>query len=765
MDPSTKRASKKHAFFEKGWTAPSVEDLFNNAELYAEKIPEHDRWNMFFTVFNCIGERPRDFKHQDILPFDIDGINVDKTEETVDCVVRTLGLERKKTGILFSGNGLQFFVRLNEPIEDEKYFQLKRAYYKILCQSLNAALTQEGLPGSADPSVFSPSRLMRLPYTLNRKPQRPERQAYLINREIEPFGFTLEKASGVPEVESTDQISPKALLRYPKPDTPTVLEQCDFLQHCKKNQTEISEPQWYAMMSVVGRLEGGKDLVHAYSEKHPLYSPAETDRKLQQALDTAGPRVCKNIENIWDGCQGCKHYNTELKSPILIQGENFIRTKSTGFYEVVEKDGVPRRTKPNYNDLLKHFEQIHPFYVAEGTGLIYTYNGKFWEEVGDIYIKSFAEIWFSPKPTESMRNEFCAKIRANKQRKKEWYENSIFRRINLQNGVFDIETNRLLPHSEEFAFTGILPYSYNANAKAPRFRKFMQEVTCGDEELEKVLLEFAGYCISGDSCWLHKALILSGSGSNGKSTFMTILKSVAGESLYSSLSLTALNDAAKRYLLLNKLFNLGEETHVSALAKSEVFKILVGGGEVDIKRLYQQPFIYKNIAKMMFACNKLPYSNDSTEGLYRRLVIVPFNAKFVEGKNEDKGIEQKILEELPGILNIFIENYLKLKDRKMLANSRAIADELASFKDSNDTMGSWFYNTVSTIDDIEAFVATDELWTSFENFCDFRSIKSFYTYTDFCKFLANQLVDKQARKSISGKKLRGYKGISLEQPF
>lgn len=767
IDQKTGKVKKKHAFFECEWQPESVAELFSNLDYYIERIPEHERWNLYFTVAHCLQKEARDCVQQDVIPLDVDNVELGKLDETIATVLESLHLDKEKTAVLCSGNGLQFFIQTTE--FDAKYIEHKRVLYKIMVQKVNRALVNKGLKGECDPVVWDIKRLMRLPGTMNRKPK-GDKRAYLIQSRLELQGFIFEKAIGLAVVEDTDQISLKALKSFPAPDTKTILKGCEFLKYAgsKENQPKIQEPEWYAMLSIVGHLEEGKKLAHEYSKWHPGYSQDATDEKLEQATTTAGPRTCKNINDLWGKCSTCA-YNGKVKSPILIQGKDFIRTKSTGFHDVIYIEGRKPQKKPNYNDLLRYFEQKNPYFVQNDTGLIYTFNGVYWEEYSPRQVKAFAEKYFDPKPTESMRSEFKAKVEVNNLRDKAWYDGSTIKKICLENGVYDLSTDELLPHSDKYFFTGCLPYKFDRLAKAPRFEKFMDEITCGSEELKRNLLEYAGYAISGDPCWVHKALIMQGEGSNGKSTFLDVLKALVGERLYSGLSISALEDPAKREMLVGKYFNIGEETNVHSLARSEVFKTAVGGGELDMKRLYMQPFMYRNKAKLIFACNRLPYTNDLSTGFFRRLLIVPFKATFMNG-TDNKMLKQELLNELPGILNILITSYKNLCDRKDFLVGEQMEAELTAYKNDNNYVWAWIKEKLEVTEREDDFVTTKELFEDFCGFCEERRVpQKAYSFKHFHKELdamaSNGRKIRPARKREGANQPRGFTGIKLHSDF
>ena len=89
--------------------------------------------------------------------------------------------------------------------------------------------------------------------------------------------------------------------------------QCSFLQHCDRNRTTLSEPEWYAMLSIVPREVGGIDLAHKLSEGYPGYNPIETEKKISHALNSSGPATCEHVKRLCDCGRDCG-----VKSPVAL---------------------------------------------------------------------------------------------------------------------------------------------------------------------------------------------------------------------------------------------------------------------------------------------------------------------------------------------------------------------------------------------------------------------------------------------------------------
>lgn len=722
FDKKEQRVKKKHEFYTKGWRASSVGELFTNIDQYINEIPEAERVNLYYTAANCFEKAGRKMDYQHVLPIDVDGINRERFEEYVPIICDSLQIQAEETGIVFTGNGLQFIIGLQEPITYDGYFDEHRVYYKALCDKLQDALKAAHLEGDVDTSVFSPARLLRLPNTLNSKPDKGEHKAFLMQATIKLVDFDLIERSGIPIVDPSQQISPLMLDHLPPPDTEGVLEGCDFLKHCKENAESIDEPSWYAMLSVIGRLEAGKEIAHEYSQPHPNYNPYETDRKLQQAIETAGPRTCENINSLWDGCASCPNWG-KCKSPVTLQSATYIQTKDTGFYNVsIDANGNIKKGKPNYDDLLMYWEKQNPYITMEESNITYIYASNYWVDISPKYIDSFAEEYFDPSPTNAMCSEFRGKMQRTNLRPSDWFE--VRDKLNFKNGVLDLETMELEPSNKDYGFKYSLPFDYDPDQKAPRFERFLDEVTLSDEALKQVLLEFMGYSLSGiDANVGQKALILSGDGSNGKSVFMDLLKYMAGEGNYSTLSMgKEITRLENRYQLDGKLFNISEETPTNAMIDNSIFKALVTGGEVQARKLYCDAYSMKNTAKIIMACNELPSTQDLSYGMLRRLLIAPFNATFTKHiEGFDPFIRDKLISEASGIYNLVIDALKTFKKNKGFSESITIDDEIETYRMKNDSILSFAESCL--IRDNQAMTSFAKMYLNYRMYCEAEGIK------------------------------------------
>lgn len=261
--------------------------------------------------------------------------------------------------------------------------------------------------------------------------------------------------------------------------------------------------------------------------------------------------------------------------------------------------------------------------------------------------------------------------------------------INLKNGLLDLTTFKLVPHSKEFASLVQLPFTYDPEAECPKFHRFLDQVFMGDKELKLLTQEIMGYCLS-PSTQAQKCFIFYSDGSSGKSVLCSILHRLAGgDANVSSVTLSNLNAKFTRAQLYGKVVNISTENETSNF-NSEALKAITSGDPIQIENKYEKPFTAKLTAKLVFAMNTLPTPSDNTFALFRRLCIVPFLAKFVdnprEGTNEFKrnpNMEEELTGELSGILTWCIEGL-----KRLVANgyqfTRSIEAEKAMLEYSKD---------------------------------------------------------------------------------
>lgn len=199
--------------------------------------------------------------------------------------------------------------------------------------------------------------------------------------------------------------------------------------------------------------------------------------------------------------------------------------------------------------------------------------------------------------------------------------------IAFSNGLFNIRDGSFTDFTPEIVITNKIPWPYNPAAYSDLLDHTLDRLACNDPEVRALLEEMVGYCLYRRN-ELGKAFILIGDKSNGKSTFLHVVKNMLGDRNIASLDLKELGARFKTAELFGKLANIGDDIGDEFIANASVFKKLVTGDRVNVERKGQDPFEFNNYAKFLFSANNIPRMKDKTGAVQRRLVIVPFDAKF-----------------------------------------------------------------------------------------------------------------------------------------
>ena len=193
------------------------------------------------------------------------------------------------------------------------------------------------------------------------------------------------------------------------------------------------------------------------------------------------------------------------------------------------------------------------------------------------------------------------------------------------NGLLDIRTRKISPYTSDIFLSNKINAEFKEDVYDESVDKMLNKISCNSKEIRMLLEEMIGYCLIPTSKF-QKAFILFGDGSNGKSSFLDMVIALLGENNVSSLSLKELNHNFKLSEITSKMANIGDDISDEYLTDSSIFKKLVTGEEITVDKKNEQPYKIRNVAKMIFAANNLPATYDKSNGMMRRLAIIPFNA-------------------------------------------------------------------------------------------------------------------------------------------
>jgi putative DNA primase/helicase len=237
--------------------------------------------------------------------------------------------------------------------------------------------------------------------------------------------------------------------------------------------------------------------------------------------------------------------------------------------------------------------------------------------------------------------------------------------LTLQNGLYDMEGEVLIPHTPDIFTTNLMEYEYDPAAKCTRFIQYLDEVFQGNTDTINFVQQAVGYIF-------HKKIpeasmfFLIGEGGNGKSVFIDVLSYLFGDHNTANLALNNFSNPVYIPELFGKMLNVSAETPQQKQRNTSVIKGVVSGDFVTGKSLYTNPFKFKPYAKHFLSMNEDPEIDDTSDGMWRRVFPIEFLRKF-EGDKKDTTLTDKLKKELPGIFNWALKGYriLKKKDFKL----------------------------------------------------------------------------------------------------
>lgn len=201
--------------------------------------------------------------------------------------------------------------------------------------------------------------------------------------------------------------------------------------------------------------------------------------------------------------------------------------------------------------------------------------------------------------------------------------------LNLPNGLLDWQEGKLYPHNAHVISTARIPIEWDEDAECPAIEQFFREVFPGDAI--ELAYEILGYMLYNDNP-LHKAILLHGTGRNGKGTFIRLARMLVGHNNISAVTPQALDSSQfSSAQLYGKLANLVGDVDPRIFKSTEQFKQLTGGDYMMAQHKHKDPFVFRCRALMVAAFNSLPRTADTTEGFFSRWVVVPFTAFFPAG--------------------------------------------------------------------------------------------------------------------------------------
>lgn len=328
--------------------------------------------------------------------------------------------------------------------------------------------------------------------------------------------------------------------------------------------------------------------------------------------------------------------------------------------------------------------------------------------------------------------------------------------IAFRNGIYDISEDKFFQFSPEYVITNKIDWDYNPQAYFALTDEVLNNIACNDEEIRALLEELIGYCMYRRN-ELGKAFILTGSGSNGKSTYLNLIKTMLGKKNISVLDLKKLNDRFSTVMLFGKLANIGDDISDEFITDAAEFKKIVTGETIDAEQKGQPKFDFEPYVKLVFSANTIPRigKGRDSSAVLRRLVIVPFNAKFTSDNPNFKpfiGDSLQGQESIEYLIKLGIAGLKRVLQNRQFTTSVKIENELNEYEETNNPIIGFFKECEAEDINIEN-EPTNQVYTKYKEFCIRNSLQELSS-GEFSKQVKKYFNFVIIDKKIQGKKCR-----------
>lgn len=449
-----------------------------------------------------------------------------------------------------------------------------------------------------------------------------------------------------------------------------------------------------------------------------------------------------------------------------------IENKSDGFAGKLAGFFSPSdKTSKIVFDLAERLKDIFKFYApsTSNRALLWRYDEErgIWVPDGEDFIRKKVRHVLSEFSKAHLMSEILTSVRAAS-----WEPDVELggpsNKIVVANGILSLDTGEFTEGftdcAEEYHSTAI-PIKFDPDAKCNLFEKFLSEVLSNEED-RLAVAELFGYCLVKDyryALWV----MLTGSGANGKSVLLNVLKSFLGTKNVTGVPIQQIG--ANRFSaarLHTKLANICADIPKKAIEDAGIIKMLTGGDMLTAEHKNLAPFEFTNFAKLIFSANQIPKTNDESDAFHRRARIMDFPVKFGNGgKPADPKLTGKLTtsEELSGILNLALEGWRRMDEQGGLSGEKSIEEKRVDYYRRSDPI-QYFVKRFIHADTAAPLIPKAELYEMYTKLChaiDHVPVNDAW----FGKRIRSKLPYLYETQFVQddGSRIRAYRGIGIKR--
>jgi putative DNA primase/helicase len=275
----------------------------------------------------------------------------------------------------------------------------------------------------------------------------------------------------------------------------------------------------------------------------------------------------------------------------------------------------------------------------------------------------------------------------------------------------------LRPHTPLLFTATCLPVLYDPQAMAPHWNQFCQTSLDADEEKLSLLQEWFGYCLTPDTSQ-QRFLLLEGEGRNGKSVVCAALTALLGYRNVSQVRLEQFDDDYSLAETLGKLANIVSEVGEVDRVAEGVLKSFTAGDRIMSNRKFKSYLSFVPTARLILATNNRPRFSDRSQGLWRRMLILPLD-HYVTDAERVYGMDQQSFwePELSGMLNWALQGLFALREQRGFTVPQASVRALDDYRDEANPCREFLTEHYEQVASDTQWVESTEMYSTYAQWC------------------------------------------------
>jgi putative DNA primase/helicase len=291
--------------------------------------------------------------------------------------------------------------------------------------------------------------------------------------------------------------------------------------------------------------------------------------------------------------------------------------------------------------------------------------------------------------------------------------------INFENCVLDWRTGERKEHDPTRYDLVQIPHEYDPEAECPKWREALDE-WINEPETRQFIQEFIGYCLIPDAS-LDRYVILTGTGKNGKSTFLEVVQEMFGRENCTGIPLHKLTNKPRFETknIMGTLVNICSDIDAEYIERTGTLKKIVSGEQIRGEFKHGDSFDFTPFARLIFSANELPKARDKSEAWYRRMEVVPFPNRFdPDAPDTDPNLSEKLINEIPGVINWALEGLRRLEERGHFVTSDEMSDYMDDYQRKNDSVLAFVDDRLEITADADDRVPLKAIHRLYKSYCE-----------------------------------------------